>query len=141
VGTSENPSPVPEARDLLITLAKSLTAQTLSGKVEWGLADRTGERFIYSTQDASVIIASSNLNFRGTIPIITLTIRDAQGVVMETLSTEQPASDTYPKLTASAMELNRILQDLYNAVRTQSVQPEAVIKKMLGELGGGGNDA
>lgn len=148
MGTSENPTPAPKASDLLIVLAKNLTAQTLSGKVKWSLADSTGEKFIYSIPDASVIISSSNLNLLGSTPTITLTVRDAHGVIMETLSTEQsPSQDMFPaisvlpkvnlnpKISASVAAVNQTLQDLYGAARSQALQPEAVIKKILGELG------
>ena len=137
MGASETPRPAPKS-GLMIRLAQQLTARTLSGDIKWGIADRSAEKFIYSLTDSSVILSSDSLNFMGPDPIITLDVRGESGISLDTLSTVQPAvKETVIGIKAvSEPPQNQVLRDLYHAVRSQALQPEIVIRRILDELGG-----
>ena len=123
----------------MIQLASRLTLRTASGQIKWAPADRSGEKFIYSLSDASVMISASALNFMGPGPLVTLDIRDQNGIILEALSTEQATqSDTVRDVLSLLAKLppeNKVLQDLYAAVRSQALKSEVVIRRVLDELG------
>ena len=143
MGASKTPRPTSKT-NLMIRLARQLTTRTLSGDIKWSLADQTGEKFIYSLRDSSLILSSDSLNFVEPNPIITLNVRGENGISLETLSTAQARMpQEYAGITIGSIgslerpepEQNQVLRDLYDAARSQALQPEAVIRRILDELG------